>query len=119
MRDDQHGDALGTQRADEIMDPCAGPGIQPRGRLVHDEHIRPAGEDAGDGRQPLLAAGQGEGGTVGEMADPQQLQRPFDVLAHRGLGQPLIARSVGHVLRHRVGEQLPFRMLHHIADVPA
>ena len=67
----------------------------------------------------MLAAGQVKGGTVGQMLDMQQRQRLMHAVRHFGLAKPLIARAIGHILRHGVREQLLLRVLHHVAHIAA
>ena len=74
MGDDEHGHATRFERAQQLMDTLLGLGVQTRGRLVHDEHVRIASQHAGNGCQSLLPAGQVEGGAVGKMPDMQQFQ---------------------------------------------
>ena len=74
MGDDEHGHATRFEHAQQLMDTLLGLGVQTRGRLVHDEHVRIASQHAGNGCQSLLPAGQVEGGAVGKMPDMQQFQ---------------------------------------------
>ena len=74
MGDDEHGHATRFEHAQQLMDTLFGLGVQTRGRLVHDEHVRIASQHAGNGCQSLLSAGQVERGAVGKMPDMQQVQ---------------------------------------------
>lgn len=86
--------------------------VERRRWLVHDEYVRAAGEHAGDCGEPLLASAERERVPVGEVGDADEVERLLHALAHGGLIEPLVAWSIGHVLAHGGGEQLPFGALH-------
>ena len=52
---EQHGYALLLQGAQQFMDAHLGLRIQTGGRLIHNEHIRIAGNNASNGRKTLLS----------------------------------------------------------------
>ena len=84
MLDQQHRD-LGRQRGDggeQFVTLCFG---HAGGRLVEQQHMRPAGEGERDFQKPLLAVGQYRGALVHDVGEAEALDDLDDLVGHRGL----------------------------------
>ena len=98
------------------MHACGGLLVKTCGRLVQNQRFRLACDHAGDRHQSLLAARQVERRTVSQMFDMQQPHGLHGAFHRLGRIQSQVGRPVCDVFGHGVGEQLPFRMLHDVAD---
>ena len=87
--------------------------------FVEDEDLGLHGEDAGEGNESLLSARKVEGGGAGLIDDAEE----FELLVHATsdflLGKTEVARTVGDILGHGLGEELALGALHHEADLAA
>jgi hypothetical protein len=66
---------LGHQRPDDVPHPQPPPRVQAGGRLVQEEHPRPADQAGGQVQPPLHAAGIGLRGPVGRVGQPELLEQ--------------------------------------------
>ncbi len=92
--------------------------IELRRRLVEDEHVRAHRHDAGDRDALLLAAGQRERLAVGEVRDPQPLERGVDPRVHLGPRQAEVLEPERELLANGLlrGRQLVGRRREHDPD---
>jgi hypothetical protein len=103
----QHGRPVGDQAAHQIPDAAARAWVQPGGRLVQEQHPRPADQAGGHVQPPAHAArvgAQRAAAGVGEAEALQQLARALAGLAAGELQQPGDQHQVlvaGELLVHR------------------
>ena len=112
--DDEEGDALPVEVADDLDHPVDQRRVDAAGRLVEQDHLRLEHEHLGQLDQLLLAVGQRAGLLVAEPAEAdevEQLARPLGLVpADRVLGHeaPARRRQRGHhVLQHRHALEQP------------
>ena len=98
-------------------------GVQSRGRLVEDQHLRLHGQHAGDSYPALLSTRKLKGGFLQQiLGDADKGGRFAHAAVDLLLAQAHVARAKGDVLVHRLLEKLVLRVLEHQphlkADVP-
>src|ERR1700704_400874 len=103
---DDHDRQLAAELADQLLDRLRGAGIERRARLVHQQHLRPQRDRAGNAQPLLLATGEAQRGPVQVIADlliqagaAQSLDHlRFDLAATRALAR-LLAQREGDVVK--------------------
>src|SRR5579883_1671816 len=102
VRDDEDAALRGEQLlAHEFEDVASGVAVQRGGRLIEDQHVRPAHDRARDGDPLLLAAAQFDGRQLRPAAQSDDLQIALRLL-ERLLPRPLLQdERNGDVLRSR------------------
>ena len=80
--------------------------IEPRRGLVHHQHLRVHGQGARQGEPLPLPVGQLHGVPVPKVVQADEAQGPVHPRGNLRCGQPQVGRTVGHVLLHRLPEDL-------------
>lgn len=108
-----HGGAARAQPVQGGEQPLLPVRVEPRGRLVEDQHPGPHRDRPRD-RGPLaLPVRQQVRGPLGQSRDVQRGQRLPDPGPDLRVGQAEVQRTEGHVLADRGREELVVRVLHH------
>ena len=116
MRHQNHADSLLVQRAQQLHQLVFFLGVLPAGRFIQNQQPRPERQRRGDCDPLPDAAGQPPGIGVGDFRQSGHRQRFGYGLPAFFLAPPHLFRSIGHFGRHRIPENLPIRILKHIAD---
>jgi hypothetical protein len=86
VRGEQHGDAVATQRVDQLPHQPAALRVQARGGLVEEHQLRPADQRARQREPLLLPTRQPLVGRSGAAAQTQDVDEPRRVERVRGAG---------------------------------
>ena len=117
--DHEDGNAAGMECANVLAQVGRPARVESGDGFVEDEDLGLHGEDAAQGNESLLSAREVEGGGTGLIDDAEE----FELLVHAArdffLGKTEVARTVGDVLGHGLGEELALGALHHEADLAA
>jgi hypothetical protein len=119
---DDHDRELGLDLLHQVLDAGGGDGVERRAGLVHQQHVGPSGDGAGDAEPLLLATREAHGRVLEAVLHlvPQGglverlLDHRFEIGLALGAQQP---RAVGDVVEDRLGERVG--LLEHHADAPA
>ena len=114
MRSPHLGRGLG-QEAEELGEGAA---ILTERRLVKDQRVRRCRERGADRKPPLLATGERERVSRGELGEIEPLQQVSDTRFDLGRRQIDRARADAQLVIDARGDKLMLRILEHRADAP-
>ena len=102
--DEHHGEVEAVaQRADLLLEHLGLGAVEPRGRLVEEQHLGIEHERAGDLEAALVAVGERRRALVGVVVELEELQQVEGLAAHRGLVVGVAPRAHDGVEERRAG----------------